>query len=278
MILLYALGSLNPQSSECFTPSPAGANRVPTLDQLIRCQFVKAVFAVTGTQRPDLRAGGNGRYGRRDFLWSSGSEIQLFYQKRNVLGLSTDFADDWSKTNWSMEFTWFANEAFSNTTQPRGFSNMDSLNLTVSVDRPTIINFLNQGRTFFFNSQWFVRYLPEYRGLGTFNTNGPWSILGTFTVATGYFQDRLLPALTTVYDVQSRSGAILGSVTYRFSEVFSASVGVANFWGKPADGRIPIRQALLGNNGGNFETRTRFEGLSPIAERDEVYLTLRYTF
>ena len=79
-------------------------------------------------------------------------------------------------------------------------------------------------------------------------------------------------------DVQFVSGGVLGQVTYRFSEVFSATVGVANFFGTPAEGRIPFRQALLGNNGGDFMQRTRFEGLSALSERDEVYMTLRYTF
>jgi hypothetical protein len=277
MIMLYSLGTIREAQSQC-SSAPFLQNRVPTRAELVQCQFVQAIFDVAGVQRPELQAGGNGRYGRRDFLWSSGSEIQLFYQKRNVLGFATDFAEDATKTNWSMEFTWFANEAFANTALPRGFSNMDTLNLTVSVDRPTFIHFANASRTFFFNMQWFTRYLPEYQGLGTFTSNGPWSCLGTFSVSTGYFQDRLLPGVTAVYDVQSQSGAVLGQVTYRFSEVFSATVGVANFFGTPADGRIPMRQALLQNNGGDFMQKTRFEGLSALAERDEVYMTLRYTF
>lgn len=276
LVLLYSLGTIRPASG-C-SSAPIQQNRTPTLDEVLACDFVGAVFGVTGTQRPEAIAGGTGRFGRRDFLWSSGSELQLFYQKRNVLGFSTDFAEDKTKTNWSMEFTWFANDTYANTMQPRGYSNMDSLNMTVSVDRPTFINFANTSRTFFFNSQWFLRYLPEWEGNGTFNTDGPWSLLGTFSVFTGYFQDRLLPSITTVFDVQSQSGAVIGQVTYRFSEVFSATVGVANFYGTPSENRIPIRQAVLGNNGGDFMTRTGFNGLTPIAERDEVYVQLRYTF
>lgn len=276
MMLLYSLGTLQPRS-DC-SPLPIDENRPPTRQEILDCKFVSAVFAVTGTQRPEAVAGGNGRFGRRDFLWTGGSELQLFYQKRNVLGFATDFAEDRSKTNWSLEFTWFANEAFANTTVPRGFSTMDSLNLTISVDRPTFVNFANPSRTFFFNMQWFIRYLPEYEGLGTYTADGPWSFLGTFSVFTGYFQDRLLPALTTVYDVHSSSGAVIGQLTYRFSEVFSATIGAASFFGEPSYARIPIRQAILSNSGGDFETRTNFQGLSPIAERDEVFLLLRYTF
>jgi len=278
LIVLYALGGLQEEASECFTPSPLGPGMVPSADAIVRCRFVSAILAVAGTQRPEMRAGGNGRFGRRDFLWSSGSELRLFYPKRNVLGFSMDFAEDVSKTNWSMEFTWFANDAFQNTRQERGWSRMDALNLTVSVDRPTFVSFLNASRTIFMNAQAFVRYLPQWEGNGTFNVQGPWSFLGTFSVFTGYYQDRLLPSATAVWDVKSSSGAVLGQVTYRFSEVFSATVGIANFFGHPGFSRIPIRQALLGNNGGNFDQRVNYQGLSPIAERDELYVQLRYTF
>ena len=70
------------------------------------CSLVRAFFAATGTQRPDLIAGGNGLFGRRDFLWTSGSELDLQYPKHNILGFGMDFAEDQTKTNWGVEFSW----------------------------------------------------------------------------------------------------------------------------------------------------------------------------
>jgi len=107
---------------------------------------------------------------------------------------------------------------------------------------------------------------------------GPFSLLGTFTVATGYFQDRLLPALTLVHDVGSTSGAAIMSLTYRYSEVFSLTFGLATFYGGPRLLNIPLQQPTLGNNGPGFDPRIRYDGLSALAESDQVSFQLRYTF
>ena len=244
----------------------------------ITCDYIRALFEAAGTQRPEAIAGGNGRYGRRDFAWSSGAEGSLKYRQRNVLGLSTDFAEDVTKTNWGMELTWVKKDAFENSMDPNGYTFADAYNLTLSVDRPTFVNFLNSGRTFLFNMQWFFGFVPDYQGQGRFTANGPWNELGTFTVQTGYFQDRLLPSVTLVHDVGSNSGAILAQITYRFSDAFSATAGLSNFYGSAQLGRIPLRQIGLQNNGGEFTERLRYQGLSAISDRDELFASLRYTF
>jgi hypothetical protein len=242
------------------------------------CTFVRGLFAATGVQRPEAIAGGNGRYGRRDFSWTSGGEAVIKYRHRNVLGFSTDFAEDVSKTNWGVELTWVKGDAFENVMEPQGYSFADAYNLTVSIDRPTIINFINPGRSILFNMQWFLGVVPGYQGQGHFTANGPYSQLGTFTAQTGYFQDRLLPSVTAVYDVGSGSGAILAQMTYRFTESFSSTIGLSDFFGSAQFGNIPLRQFGLQNNGGDFTERFRFQGLSVINERDEIFATLRYTF
>lgn len=244
----------------------------------ITCDFVTAFFQAAGSQRPEAIAGGNGRYGRRDFAWLSGAEAAIKYRQRNVLGLSTDFAEDYTKTNWSIEITWVQRDAFENTNEPNGYSFADAYNFVFSVDRPTFINFLNPGRTFLFNMQWFFGFVPDYQGQGYFTTNGPYTQLGTFTILTGYFQDRLLPSVTFVHDVGSNSGGILGQLVYRFTEAFSVTIGISNFYGQAQVGRIPLRQIGLRNNGANFTEQLRFNGLSAISERDEVSAILRYTF
>jgi hypothetical protein len=71
---------------------------------------------------------------------------------------------------------------------------------------------------------------------------------------------------------------VLASVTYRYTEVLSATVGMASFFGGPENERIGMHQLAIGNNGGDFKARTGFEGLSPIAERDEFFVSVRYTF
>jgi hypothetical protein len=263
-VLLAALGVSSGTDPDC---------SLATIDL---CDTVNAVGAVTGVQRPELRAGGNGRFGRRDFAWLTGGQAYLSYHKRNVLGFSLDFAEDVTKTNWSFEFTWFDDDLFGSSTSRSLNQEGDAYNLTISVDRPTFVNFLNANRTLFMNAQLFIGYLPDYNR--SYTTTGPLNALMTFAVATGYFQDRLLPSFAVVYDIQSSSGGILPSVSYRINQDFSMTVGMAVFWGSPKFADVPLYQLAPANNGGTFRSRTGYYGLSPIAERDEIYLRIRWTF
>jgi len=247
-----------------------------SLEALNLCDTVRAVIAVTGVQRPEIRAGGNGRFGRRDFLWQAGGQAILRYAKRNVLGFSTDFAEDVTKTNWSFEFTWIDDDLYGSNTSRSLLQEGDSYNLTISVDRPTFVNFLNANRTLFMNAQLFVGYLPGFNR--SYTTSGPVNALITFAIATGYLQDRLLPSFVFVHDIQSGSGGVLPSVTWRASQDFSLTFGLAFFYGSPSYSRVPLYQLAPANHGGSFRTRTNYLGLSPIAERDEVFLRIRYTF
>jgi hypothetical protein len=248
------------------------------LSQPVTCTLVNAIFAGSGIQRPDLLAGGNGAFGRRDFVWLSGSEIDFQYPKHNILGFGMDFAEDQTKTNWGVEFSWSNREQLLDSNSFQGFSNHGVEQLTISMDRPTFVNFLNPNRTFLFNTQWFFRYINGFHDNDAMIFNGPFSALATFTIFTGYFQDRLLPFVTFVHDFRTTSGAALVSLTYRFSEVFSATVGLSAFYGNPQQMLIPIQQPQPINNGGDFMQRVKYDGLTAIAERNELSFVLRYTF
>jgi hypothetical protein len=241
------------------------------------CSAIAAYQSITGARRNSVLAGGNSRYGRRDFIWHGGGNVALRYEKRNVMGFSMDFAEDVSKSNWSFEFTWIEGLPYTNNNSFDVTTEADSFNLTMSVDRPTFINFLNANRTFFFNTQWFLQYVDGY--VDGFTGSGPWNLLATFTVATGYFQDRLLPSMSFVYDFRSNSGAAMPSVTYRFTENFSASFGMAAFWGRYEKRTAPFWMGGLENRVGRGAYKSYVEnGLSGIRERDELYLRIRYTF
>jgi len=242
------------------------------------CSLVQALYSVAGQQRNIMRAGGNGTFGRRTMQWQSGGEVYVSYEKRNVLGFSMDFAEDVTKSNWSTEFTYINGLPTGDANSYELTTRTDTYNLTVSVDRPTFINFLNPNRTLFINSQWFFQYRSNYNdGMGP---NGPWNVLATFAVFTGYFQDRLNPSLVGVYDFRSRSGAALPSINYRFSEAFSLTLGASIFFGRQQLTDMPVNGiAPAGERGGDnpYQNGT-FGGVSLIKDRDEVYMTLRYTF
>jgi hypothetical protein len=248
-----------------------GSNSDPecVVDDPLTCQFVRAIFNLTGVGRPELVAGGNGRFGRRDFLWANGGPVLLEFQKRNIAGVSVDFAEDWSKTNWSIEATWFHDDTVYDEDSPTLYREADVYNLTLSVDRPTFVNFLNRNRTFLFNSQLFLQKVSG---------RGEIQVLGTFTVFTGYFNDRLLSQLTLVHDLHSASGGVIFDLTWRFNASFSVTLGLANFYGRPQLGDVPRHAVDFKNDGGCFCSRNRYEGLSLLRDRDELSLVLRYTF
>jgi hypothetical protein len=212
------------------------------------------------------------------FDWHDGGSGVLRYEKRNVLGLSMDFAEDRTKSTWSFEGTWIEGVPFDDNDQRDGTTRVDTYNLTVSVDRPTFINFLNADRTFFINSQWFFQYVAGYRS--GFVSNGPFNVLATLRVETGYYRDRLNPGVTLVYDFNSASGALIPEVNYRFTENLSATVSAAWFWGRFQSIDPPIHPVggTPFRGGRHAQLDYTEEGLSPVADRDEVSLVIRYTF
>jgi len=213
------------------------------------------------------------------FLWHSGGELNLKYEKRNVLVFSMDFGEDRTKTNWGVEFTWISKENFFNNDDFEDqVTKSDVLNLTVSVDRPTFINFLNQNRTFFINSQWFFQYITKHES--GFQTTGPLNVLFTTAIFTGYFQDRLNPLLVTVFDIRSKSGGILPSVQYRFSDVLSVGIGMNFFFGKTDLIDMPVREFNpAGNRAGKIAYKNGVDrALASFRDKDEIWLKLRYTF
>jgi hypothetical protein len=195
-----------------------------------------------------------------------------------VFGISADFAEDTTKSNWGIESTWIEGNQFEDRNEFDSLTQADTYNLTVSVDRPTFINFLNRGRTFFFNSQWFFQYIAGYRD--SFVTTGPFNVLATFHVDTGYFRDRLLPGITVVYDFLSNSGAILPELQYRFTENLSATPSAHLFSGRVHRATPSLRtvNAYPYRGGRQQNTDWTEQGLAPVRDMDEVALRVRYTF
>jgi hypothetical protein len=302
MLLLIAFSQNDPVSA-----GPAGKPEVPctggqdtntcrTVDEFISnplyylredgcsyahpelCSNIQAIYSIAHTTRRSVRAGGTGDFGRTDFDWHQGGDGVLRYEKRNVLGFSMDFAEDYTKSNWGIESTWIKGIPFEDNDEFDRLRRADTFNLTVSVDRPTFINFLNQGRTFFFNSQWFFQWINGFHE--SFTTPGPWNVLATFHVDTGYFSDRLLPGITFVWDFQSKSGAILPELQYRFTENLSVTLTAGVFNGRYQPNKAPIKAIsdFPYRAGSRQASDWTEQGLSPVRDNDEIGLRVRYTF
>lgn len=263
---------------ECFDGEHPWVLNKCSFNQPQYCKKVKEFFDSGGVQRNTLRAGGNSRFGRRTFLWHSGSEVVQTYDRRNVFGFAVDFPEDRTKSNWGVEFAWFDSVPVYDANEFDSLTDVDLLNFIVSIDRPTFVNFLNPNRTFFFNTQWFFQYIKGHRG--GMGPNGPFSAMFTTTIMTGYFQDRLNPSLVTIYDFNSRSGGVLPSIQYRFTESLSVAVGLGIFFGRTQLSQMAINPYRSATNraGRNAYKDSSEQFLSGIRRRDEIWMRLRWTF
>ncbi len=263
---------------ECFLPTAPYQPGRCSLSTPQLCANVKNFLAAVGVTRNTVRAAGNERFGRRTFIWHSGGEVVLRYDQHNVLGFATDFAEDRTQTSWGLEFTWVEGVPYSDADEPSGLSDTDELNFALSVDRPTFVRFLNANRAVLFNTQWFLRYLPEYRD--GFTVNGPVNVFFSFAVSTGYYQDRVIPELLTVYEFASRSGGVLPSVQYRFTDSLSVTFGVLYFFGRTELSDMAVQEVSpVINRAPPHAYRQPVEnGFSDIRKRDEVFVKLRWTF
>ena len=247
------------------------------------CRGVAGLLGATTQTLPVRKAGGDGRYGRRDFLWQGGRQVAFDYQKRNVFGFGLDFAEDTTKTSWGLEFSWMARKLFANSLEYDGLSQSDEMVLSISVDRPTFFNYLNPNRSFFMNLQMFLRYLPDYQG-GQRNGDGMYGSAGAqltgnvaFTFFTGYFQDRLAPRVTILYAPWESQGALITGLSYRWNDAFSTSIGFTQFFGHVYGQQgpyFPIAQygSIADNRGAVLR------GVAPVLYRDQAELRIRYTW
>jgi hypothetical protein len=242
------------------------------------CAFVSGLAAQARLTRNDVRAGGNGRFGRRNFVWASVGDLALRYEKRNIVGFSMDFAEDTTKSSWGVEFTYIDDTLTADNSSFSGLTDVDEYNLTISVDRPTFINFLNANRTFFINSQLFLSHVQGYNG-GEMLRDGPFTALLLLNANTGYFQDRFLVGMAAVYDVTSQSMAFLPSVQYRFTENFSLTIGAAVLAGKWKGGRdMGVNQFSAQSENQLNDTIYVENGISPARDLDNFFVRLRYTY
>jgi hypothetical protein len=240
------------------------------------CSFVSGLAAQARNTHSSIKAGGNGKFGRRNFVWASVGDLALRYEKRNILGFSMDFAEDTTKSSWGVEFTHVNDQLVADNGSSDGLRELDEYNLTLSVDRPTFINFLNANRTFFINTQIFTSYLRGYEK--TMLREGPWTALLLLNASTGYFQDRFLVNAAMVYDIRSNSGAFLPSVQYRFTENFSLTVGAAVLAGHWERREMGINQ-FSAQSDVNLNDNVYVEnGISPARDLDNFFVRVRYTY
>jgi len=248
------------------------------------CRSIAGLVGGTTQTLPIQKAGGDGRFGRRDFLWQGGRQVATRYQKKNVFGFGLDFAEDVTKTSWGIEFSWMARKLFANTQEFSGLSQSDEMVLSMSVDRPTFFNFLNPNRSFFINFQMFLRYLPNYVG-GKRNNDGMYGTAAgqvttqmALTFFTGYFQDRLAPRVTMVWWPMDSQAAVLSGLSYRWNDAFSTSIGYTAFFGHVQDVQSSYFPIAEYSSVQQYNGAALGRGPAAVHNRDQAELRFRYTW
>ena len=174
------------------------------------CGIVTAFLALSGNRRNSIMAGGNGLFGRRDFVWQAGRTGVRATTRRNMLGFSTDFAEDVTKSNWGVEFTWVddVHVAGQQLVQRRleQTRHLPPHDLGGPADlhqlpEPEPHVLLQHAVVLPATPHGYERRLHDRRAVR--------HLSACVTVGTGYFQDRLLPSLTVVYFVMNNSLAVL---------------------------------------------------------------------
>jgi hypothetical protein len=156
--------------------------------------------------------------------------------------------------------------------------------LSISVDRPSFINYLNPNRSFFVNFQFFLRYLTDFDG-GADDKDGMFGVAegaldgrAVFTIFTGYFQDRLQPRMTLIYDPSTSNGGILSQLQYRWTESFSTTVGMNHFFGRPEQVQQSYYPIALRTNTSDLTREALTRSLAPVRNEDFGFITVRYSF
>ncbi len=82
-----------------------------------------------------------------------------------------------------------------------------------------------------------------------------------------------------ILSVLALAWALLPSLTYRYNDAFSVTVGLLSFWGRTELVDMPLNEiSPAANRAGPDAYRSPVENvLSLIRDRDEVFLRLRYT-
>jgi len=233
--------------------------------------------------------------------------FDIHFPRVKLVGASADFYIEAMKSSIRLEVAHTSGEEFANTLRPELFSESDVMRWVVGIDRPTFLRFLNPNRSFLFSLQVFGQHLLDHEQITTPAGKAgmpDWenNILATLLIQGGYFNDRLTPTILMAYDTQAHAFVVGPSVSWLFSDNWSAIFGAniktgrrANEFddcracnqfppftdpaeGTPGAGTLPVGQTV--NRLGGFSPLGAFRA-GPIGmaqEEDEIQFQLRYRF
>jgi hypothetical protein len=228
---------------------------------------------------PLRRAGGDGRYGRMQFAWHGGQQVALDFQKTNVLGMALDFSEDVLRASWNLEFSYTRDRAFNDASDSDLVSHSDELIGSIAFDRSLFIHALNRGASVLFNSQLFLRLLTDWRSGFELHTPAALSSAVTFSLQTSYLQGRAEPSATLIWLPQESQGGLLAELRYAWTDRITTILGVSHVLGGPAMAPGLYEPIAPGfDSPDDLEQTAWSRGLTPLLERDELWLRFRYAW
>jgi hypothetical protein len=241
--------------------------------------FCGGLLGSTTTRMPLRRAGGDDRYGRLQFAWHGGQQVALDFQKTNVLGVALDFSEDVLRASWGIELSYTRDRAFNDAGDADLISHSDEWIASIALDRSVFLNALNPGASFLLNAQLFLRYLSDYSAGFDLHTPSALSTSMTLSAQTSYLQGRAEPSATLIWLPQEAQGGLLAELRYAWTDRISTTLGFSHLFGEPAVARGLYEPISPGFSSPDELEQTAWNrGLTPLLERDELWLRFRYAW
>lgn len=195
--------------------------------------------------------------------------LRFEYPYINTLGATFNVFNNFTGTVFRGECGYIFNEPFTkNVPLPipgmvgpdSNIVKKDSFSYMLGFDRPTMIPFLNQTRSFFISGQIFQKFVFNSAGVDGLATgvgedgDDDHNFITTLLIDTNYWDDKLKPAVLVAWDIRGKNGFFRPKISYQPTFDWDITLGYLRAWGD-------------NYNSGTF---------GPVKDTDEVFLKLTY--
>ena len=169
---------------------------------------------------------------------AKGAKIPLYdmrYYKRETLGGSVGWPEDWTQSVWRAEVSFAFDEKVNNTKNiETAIQNSNMLRYVIGWDRPTFIRPINPTRTFLLSAQSFLTHVLDHEGpaRGPGTIQDPLQVIFTFLVLGFYDNDRFLPVFFAGYQLSADAILVGGWAQYLFTDNIDVTIGANSISGR----------------------------------------------
>ena len=156
--------------------------------------------------------------------------FDLVYPRISLIGGSADFQIPEAKIAVRLEGALTTGEEFGDSTEASLYSKHRVWRSVIGLDRPTIIDWINPAEATLISGQLFYQHIFDHKSaMGPYGPigMGDWAnnVTGTLLIRASLMNARLNPQVVFARDFKAHAFAVAPSVSYRFSDNLSMSVG-----------------------------------------------------